>query len=346
LPSINSYRIVRISSAELNRHKMQFTNHADIGVAAKIPTSLPTPVISYSPVILPCPDRQVDLQLRVSVPAIGGALGIILLSHGHGPSNWLSSLEGYTPLANFLAGHGFAVIQPTHLSSRSLGLPLDGSTVRHIFLESRAQDMMQILDRLDEVEAAAPLLLKGRLDRSKVAVVGHSLGALTASVLLGVKNKDPRDGTQTQLKEPRIKTGVIIGGTGNGGADMSENGQKLLPFYNPNFSDMDTPALVVWGEDDVSPHLTIRGADWHADPYSLGPGPKASFLVKGGKHGFGGISGWDAKETQDESPERLAAVQRVIFAYLRSQLFDRDSAWDDACKAVKGLPELGKVETK
>jgi hypothetical protein len=37
---------------------------------------------------------------------------------------------------------------------------------------------------------------------------------------------------------------------------------------------MTTPALVVVGDDDVSPHLTVRGADWHADPYFLSPGPK------------------------------------------------------------------------
>ena len=41
---------------------------------------------------------------------IGSGLPVILLSHGHGPSNNLSSLNGYAPLANLWAAHGFAVI--------------------------------------------------------------------------------------------------------------------------------------------------------------------------------------------------------------------------------------------
>ncbi|KAK9238670.1 Alpha/Beta hydrolase protein [Lipomyces kononenkoae] len=324
---------------------MLYTNHALIGAAVKLPTSRPTTVLSFSPVVLACPDRNVDLQLRVSAPSTGNDLPIILLSHGHGRSNYLSSLEGYGPLADFWAGHGFVVIQPTHLSSRSLNLSLDATTIRGLFLESRAHDMTRILDQLDAIETAVPLL-HGRLDKTKVAVAGHSLGALTASVLLGATNTDPRDGTKTQLVEKRIKAGVVIGGTGNGGPDLSDAGRGLMPFYGLDFSDMRTPALVVWGDEDVSPHLTIRGSDWHADPYALSPGPKDSFMVKGGKHGFGGISGWDAKETLDESPERLAAVQRVTWAYLRSQLYEGDEAWRDACRVLDELEVLGKVERK
>jgi len=53
----------------------------------------------------------------------GTNLPIILLSHDHGSSNHLSSLNGYGPLANFWAAHGFVVIQPTHLDSKTLRLP-------------------------------------------------------------------------------------------------------------------------------------------------------------------------------------------------------------------------------
>ena len=76
----------------------------------------PVPVLSYGPVVLPVPGRPVDLHLRVTAPATGTDLPVILLSHGQGYSNNLSSLNGYAPLANFWAAHGFVVIQPTHLS--------------------------------------------------------------------------------------------------------------------------------------------------------------------------------------------------------------------------------------
>ena len=79
-------------------------------------------VVSVAPVVLPAPGRAVDLQLRVSAPMTGSELPIILLSHGHGSSHHLSSLDGYAPLAHFWAAHGFVVIQPTHLDSSTLAV--------------------------------------------------------------------------------------------------------------------------------------------------------------------------------------------------------------------------------
>lgn len=57
----------------------------------------PTPVLSVSPVVLSAPGRAVDLEVRVSAPVTGSELPVILLSHGQGYSNNLSSLNGYAP---------------------------------------------------------------------------------------------------------------------------------------------------------------------------------------------------------------------------------------------------------
>ncbi len=72
-------------------------NAADLRVAS------PSPFLSVSPVVLPNPGRVVDLEVRVSAPVSGDALPIILLSHGHGSANYLSSLKGCAPLADFWA---------------------------------------------------------------------------------------------------------------------------------------------------------------------------------------------------------------------------------------------------
>lgn len=322
---------------------MHINYHARIGAAAEIPVNPPEPIISFSPVVLPAPGRPVDLQLRVTVPSTGDALPIILLSHGQGRSNSLSSLEGYGPLYEFWAAHGFAVLQPTHLSSAFLGLK--APVGQELFYQERALDMVRILDHLDAIEATVPGL-KGRLDRSRVAVAGHSAGAWTASMLLGASNTDPRDGSTWHKLETRIKAGVVLAGIGNGGADLSDMGKQLVPFYGAGFDTMTTPALVVCGDEDVSPHLTNRGADWHADVYTLAPGPKDLLMLKGAKHILGGISGWDTNESTDESPERIGVVQRMTWAYLRSQLYGGDTAWTEAVKAFEGLEGQGTVESK
>jgi pimeloyl-ACP methyl ester carboxylesterase len=322
-------------------------DHALIGKGANIPVSAPTPFVSFSPLVLPAPGRAVDLQIKVSAPATGRELPIILLSHGHGGSNNLSSLNGYGPLANFYAAHGFVVIQPTHLDSKSLSLDTNGPE-GPLFWRSRVEDMKRILDQLDFIEASVPGL-SGRLDRSRVAVVGHSLGGHTASMLLGARLTDPKDGTVVDMAEPRIKAGVLLAAPGNGGADLSAFAAEHYSFFRqPSFAEMTMPALVVFGDGDkdVSHHLTVRGADWHADPYFLSKGPKCLLTMVGAGHGLGGVAGYDAAETTDESPERVAAIQRLTWAYLRSALYPGDSAWSKARAALAEIKELGRVECK
>ncbi|MCK2239104.1 MULTISPECIES: chlorophyllase [unclassified Crossiella] len=304
--------------------------------------AVPHPVLSISPVVLPTPGRAVDLQLRISAPQQGTGLPIILLSHGQGYSNHLSSLNGYAPLAHYWAAHGFTVIQPTHLSSRSLNL--DPTTPgAPLYWRSRAEDMTRILDRLDDIETAVPHL-RGRLDRDRVAVAGHSMGGHTASLLLGAKITDP----DLNLADSRIKAGVLLAAPGRGGEALAESATELLSFVTAtDLTTMTTPALVVAGDKDISTHLTVEGADWHADPYRLAPAPKTLLTLFGAEHGLGGVSGYDVAETTDENPDRVAAVQRLTWAYLRSELYPEDPAWQSArADLLTGPDAVGRVEAK
>ncbi|WP_307533663.1 chlorophyllase [Streptomyces sp. V3I8] len=306
----------------------------------------PSPVLSVAPVVLPAPDRAVDLHLRVSAPVTGDDLPVILLSHGQGHSNHLSSLNGYAPLVNHWAAHGFVVIQPTHLSSSTLTLPAD-TPGAPLYWRSRAEDMRFVLDRLDAVEAAVPQL-RGRLDRDKVAVAGHSMGGHTAGLLLGARLTDPDDGTVVDLADPRIKAGVLLAAPGRGGDALTGAVAENWPFFStPDFSRMTTPTLVVAGDKDASAHLTVMGPDWHADPYVLSPGRKTLLTLFGAEHGLGGISGYDVAETTDENPERVSVVQRLTTAYLRSELHPGDPAWRTTCEELTTGPDaLGRVDSK
>ncbi|MEV7738023.1 chlorophyllase [Streptomyces sp. NPDC088921] len=302
------------------------------------------PVLSYSPVVLSVPGRPVDLQVRVSAPETGTDLPVILLSHGQGPSNNLSSLNGYAPLANFWAAHGFVVIQPTHLTSRTLSHQVADAPGAPFFWRSRSEDMSHILDRLDEIEKAVPLL-PGRIDHTKVAVAGHSFGGFTSSLLLGALVTD--DGEEVSLLEPRIKAGVLLAAPGRGDVLNGPMADMLPVFRTIDFSTMTTPTLVVAGDEDDSRHFTDMGPDWHADPYTLAPGPKALLTLFGAGHALGGIPGYDVAETTDESPERVAAVGRLTSAYLRSQFHPGDNAWQTAREALASGPDpVGRVEAK
>ncbi|KAJ6161170.1 hypothetical protein N7470_004566 [Penicillium chermesinum] len=309
-----------------------FPDHALIGDAAKIPVNSPTAVVSVSPIIIPAPERIIDLHVRVSAPVTGNNLPIVLLSHGQGMSNNLSSLNGYAPVANFWAARGFVVIQPNHLSSKSLSLGPDVSPDAPLHYRSRVMDMKKILDNLDVIEAALPQL-KGRLDHSRIAVAGHSMGGHTASMLLGARLTDPISGSELNLTEPRIKAGVLLAAPGDGrnGEGLSDYAKTHMRFFlTHSHAEMATPALVVIGEEDGKQK-----------------GPKSLLRVVGGGHGLGDVSGYDTAEaTDDESPERLSMVLRLTWAYLWSQLYPEDHAWSAAVDALKQLPHLGKVESK
>jgi hypothetical protein len=292
-----------------------------------------TPVVSAHPITLPAPGRGDDLRVRVSAPITGHELPIIVFSHGFG-----GSATGYEPLVEFWAAHGFVVIQPTHLDSRRLNLPPADPRTPLIW-RFRIEDLKRALDRLDLLESSVPGLA-GRLDRGRIAVAGHSWGAQTASTLLGARVLDADGVPGEDLSDPRITAGVLLAVTGRGESDLSPFAAEHFPFMSPSFAAMSTPALVVAGDRDDSP-LSVRGPDWFTDAYFLSPGGKSLLTLFGAEHSLGGISGYEAAETTDESPERVALIRRLTWAYLRDALGLKDSTWP---APVDGT--LGRLETK
>ncbi len=310
-----------------------------IDSAEAIPVSAPSPVVSVGPVVLSAPGRGEDVQVRVSAPATGHELPIIVFSHGFG-----LSLNDYAPLVDFWAARGFVVIQPTHLDSTTLNIAPDDPRYPEIW-RFRVEELKRILDQLDRIEASVPGL-GGRLDRRHIAVAGHSWGGQTASTLLGARVLDADGVPGEDLSDSRIKAGVLLSTTGTGGADLTPFAAENFPFMSPSFADMTTPALVIAGDRDQSA-LSVRGPDWFTDPYFLSPGPKSLLTLFGAEHSLGGISGYSVTGTTDENPERVALIQRLTWAYLRSALYPADPSWSVTSAALmERANPLGRIESK
>jgi pimeloyl-ACP methyl ester carboxylesterase len=296
-------------------------------------------VFSIAPVVLDSPDRGEGLQLRVSAPLGGHALPVILFSHGNG-----QSLYAYGPLVNYWAASGYIVINPTHLDSRMIAMAQDDPR-RPDLWRYREKDLISILDGLDRIEEIVPAI-KNRIDRTRITVAGHSWGAQTASTLLGATHPDPRYGSFVDIADSRVKAGVLLAVPGTGGDNLTPFAAQHFPFMHPNFSSMKTATLVVAGDDDHGA-MTVRGPEWWREAYDLSPGRKGLFTVFGGAHSLGGIPNYESKETTDESPERVASVQRLSTAFLRSTLYPGDSAWSDAVAEIQASPSpQGKMEEK
>jgi predicted dienelactone hydrolase len=296
-----------------------------ITLSRVLPTPEPEITVAYTPIRLPMPGRQ-PLELRLTAPAAGGNLPIVILSHGFGPSNYLPSKDGYAPLAQFWAERGVAVIQPTQASSRVGGLDPDLPN-GPFFWRERVVEMRAILDQLAEIERQAPTVA-GRLDHDQIAVAGHSFGGFTCGLLLGARLQDE------DFSDPRIRAGILLAAPGRGGAELTPENAERFPFFDVDFSGITTRTLVVCGAND-DPHFTLRGPEWHADPFHDAPGAEALLTIKGVGHGLGGIAGWDARETEAEDPDALEATRRLTLAWLRSTFAIEPAAWTQSQSALK-----------
>jgi dienelactone hydrolase len=308
-------------------------------VAPSAAPVLTTPIISVKPIVLPAPERGDDLQVRVSAPSSGTSLPVLVLAHGFG-----QSMSSYDPLVDFWAGNGFVVIQPTFLDSHTLGItPADPRypDIWHI----RVQDVGRILDELDHILAVVPGL-SDRVDRGRIAVAGHSWGGQTVSMLLGARVVGADGQPGPDKTDARVKAGVLLATTGIGGDDLTPFAKENFSFMHPDFDGLTTPTLVVAGDHDQSA-LSTRGPDWFTDVYSYSPGARSLLTLFGAEHSLGGIHAYNATDTTDESPERVALIRRACWAYLRSALGIDDIAWKQMqTELAETTDPIGRIDNK
>ncbi|MFE0368216.1 alpha/beta hydrolase family protein [Streptomyces tendae] len=299
-----------------------------------------TPIISVKPLVLPAPWRGEDLHVRISAPVTGANLPIVLFAHGFG-----SNLDGYAPLVDHWASHGFVVAQATHLDSKRFNVAADDPRKPHMW-RYRVQDMKRILDELGTLVASVPGLA-GRVDHSRIVAAGHSFGGQTAGILVGLRVTDPVTGVTEDLSDSRVMATIQLATAGEGGTNLSPLALEVAPWLrDQDFSHITAPGLVVAGDKDELP-LSTTGPSWTSEPYTLSRGNKSLLTVYGGQHSLGGIPGYDAAETTDENPDRVALVQQVTLAYLRHVTGTNDTDWETARTVLAGDSHaLGRLESK
>jgi len=158
-------------------------------------------------------ERRVRTHARLLAPvAEGGPFPVVLLEHG---SNVVPAI--YIILAEGLASRGFIVVATNHPPDSLIAAFPDGSELRFTpywpakadrrtqgvaigkFVEDvLLADVRFVLDQLQEMNLRNDFW-RGRLELSKVGIVGHSMGGATA-------------GLATQ-EEPRIVAGVNLDGS-------------------------------------------------------------------------------------------------------------------------------------
>lgn len=225
--------------------------------------------------------RGITIECRVHFPATGGKLPLIIFSHGFGADR-----TAFTPIAEHWAEHGYVVVHPSHLDGfgkskgKGAGLPTGGLPAlmknAALKIENRVGDLTFILDSLDQLEAKLPAL-KDRIDRTRIGVGGHSLGAYT-TMLIGGATADIGEVKARSFKDARVRCILPISGQGTGQQGLTESSWAALT----------SPMLTITGSLDKG--AGGQGPEWKKEPFKFSPdGDKYLVFIEGANHvSFGG----------------------------------------------------------
>lgn len=264
------------------------------------------PVGSIPDVTLHDAQRNRDVVVTIEYPTRGGPSPVIVFSHGFGGSN-----RAYVGLSSFWASHGYVVIRPRHADSGRLR---DLQDVQDIWetqtpadWAARVRDVAFVLDSLEKLEEQYPEL-KGKVDRSRIGVGGHSYGAHTA-MLIGGGRTFPGG---VRYADSRVKAIVAMSPQGPA-ADRGLTAES--------WTELRLPALFMTGTLDrgVTEDET---PEWRRKAFELAPGGDKWFVsVEGARHGsFAGrsndfvdrrMAAADAARTQSERNRAAAEAQRA-----------------------------------
>lgn len=232
--------------------------------------------------------RGRDLPLRVFYPESGGPYPLIVFSHGAG-----GSAEAAGRLGRFWASHGYVVVAPTHADSiarrRAAGESASlRDTLRHVgdpgALEGRVADVRLVLGSLDALVKQATGL-RGRIDRARVGMSGHSMGAMTGQLVAGARLY--RDGAAVDLSDPRPRAFVLL----------SPQGRNTL-LHDDSWKELKRPTLFVTGSQDRG--LGGQEPSWRREPFERSPaGDKYLVFIEGATH-----ASFTGKASDGERPNR------------------------------------------
>lgn len=280
-------------------------------------------IVSVDPVIGTGGDAPV---MRVTFPARGDRLAIVILSHG----NRLSRAD-YQPLVAALARSGHVVVQPDHPDASDDGFapkaPQPGDAWRR-----RVEQVRWIVDHAGQLAGDVPAL-RGRIDPHRIAVVGHSFGGHTVALAMGATVAG-----QSAIRPIAGLSAAIMLAPPGGYDGLTPEWKARAAYLRTDWQTMRGPALVINGGADTTP-LTDQGPRWHDDTFTQAPagGDICLMVVKDAGHYLGGIDSVLRPPTGDATPERREAVVRTIVTFLGARLDHRpadEAHWNEQRKAL------------
>ncbi len=167
--------------------------------------------VEVADIVLRDDAQNKDLALRIAYPKASQKFPVIVLSHGGAASK-----DDYTRAGDHWVSHGYVVIAPTHMDSKSLGFDIakaSGRGMTQVML-SRIADMRFIATHLDHIAAKVPGLA-ARMNKTELVAAGHSMGGFTAVAAAGVRLKNKADGSALEMEDAGYKYLLLLSEPGS-----------------------------------------------------------------------------------------------------------------------------------
>ena len=217
--------------------------------------------------------RNRDIPIKLYYPKqIAGSLPLIIFSPGFGGNR-----DGFEYLGAGWSDAGYFVIVPTHIGSDNaalaqLGLRAANDPAATLQMQQdRALDVRFIASSLKNIEKQVPQA-HGHLDKKRIGVAGHSMGAGTALLLAGA-TASSADGKTFSFRDDRARAVIAISPQGTGAEGFTDN----------SWDHIGIPALTMSGTRDRG--IAGQPPAWRTQAYQHMPaGNKYQVIVNAAEH--------------------------------------------------------------
>jgi len=240
-----------------------------------------------------------DVVNKIFVPNGEGPFPVVVFSHGT-----FSSKDMYDPVLSHWARAGNIVVAPNHVDANYGRIP-DGEEDMHNIVLTRSADLSLVADSVDRLQKDYPVLAD-KMDASRMATAGHSVGTLSAMLATGLRERHPETGAISFHEDDRFSAIIMLSDPGK---------MALQPDHV--WKGMTVPTFMVTGPDDIG----LMGDGQIETRYEMevltGAGaPKDSkFLltIDGLDHYFGGAIHRDVDKTPDLEALEIFKDESVLF---------------------------------
>lgn len=258
----------------------------------------------------PLQDR--GIRYRLLYPEGEGSFPVVVFSTG-----MFCLPQLYDRIVAHWVTHGYVVIQPNHPDSPNNDKSPTVDDLKTV-VESRLRDVSFALDSLDQIAAGADI--GENIDGERVAVAGHSFGAVISMVKTGLKMKPKYQDAFGGAYDERFRAAVLMSAPGPGMEEMAENA----------YAGLSKPMIATGGTNDVGrvDPGDLSPGEWRKQAYYLAPpGDKYAVIVEGSDHYLGGLI-CNAKRGGDPDPGAVEIVRALTTAFLDAYVKEDAAALD------------------